>query len=102
MLQLLKPKIRPDSAITQIEAGGLSVVMKLEESSEPKKNAFDLGSGLDRGGVEAVGVARGAQVPHIRERGQRQQREHGRTNPALLGRLLAAMAQRAHRKLGQM
>ena len=42
MLQLLKPKIRPDSAITQIEAGGLSVVMKLEESSEPKKKAFQL------------------------------------------------------------
>ena len=42
MLTLLKPKIRPESAITQSEAGGLSTVMKLEESSEPKKNAFQL------------------------------------------------------------
>ena len=42
MLQLLKPKIRPDSAITHSDAGGLSTVMKLEESSEPKKNAFQL------------------------------------------------------------
>ncbi len=42
MLQLLKPKIRPDSAITQIDAGVLSVVMNEEESSDPKKNAFQL------------------------------------------------------------
>src|ERR1700761_3203840 len=42
MLQLLKPKIRPDSAITHSEAGGLSTVMKFEESSEPKKKAFQL------------------------------------------------------------
>jgi len=42
MLQLLKPKIRPDNAITQKAAGGLSTVMKLDESSEPKKNAFQL------------------------------------------------------------
>ena len=42
MLRLPKPKIRPDSAITHIDAGGLSTVMKLEESSEPKKNAFQL------------------------------------------------------------
>ena len=64
MLQLLKPKIRPDSAITQSEAGGLSVVMKLEESSEPKKNAFQLWvAACDRGGVEAVRVARRARGP---------------------------------------
>ncbi len=42
MLQLLKPKMRPLSAITHSDAGGLSTVMKLEESSEPKKNAFQL------------------------------------------------------------
>ena len=42
MLQLLNPKIRPDIAITQRDAGGLSTVMKFEESSEPKKNAFQL------------------------------------------------------------
>ena len=42
MLQLEKPKTRPESAITQSEAGGLSTVMKHEESSEPKKNAFQL------------------------------------------------------------
>jgi hypothetical protein len=38
----LKPKIRADSSITQSEAGVLSTVMKLEESNEPKKNAFQL------------------------------------------------------------
>ena len=42
MLALLKPKIRPDSAITHSDAGGLSTVMKLDESSEPKNNAFQL------------------------------------------------------------
>ena len=42
MLQLLKPKIRPDSDITHSEAGGLSTVMKFEASSEPKKSAFQL------------------------------------------------------------
>ena len=42
MLQLLKPKIRPDSSITQSEAGVLSTVMKFDESNEPKKNAFQL------------------------------------------------------------
>jgi len=42
MLMLLNPKIRPESAITQTDAGGLSTVMKLDESSEPKKNAFQL------------------------------------------------------------
>jgi hypothetical protein len=40
MLALLKPKIRPESAITHSDAGGLATVMKLDESSEPKKNAF--------------------------------------------------------------
>ena len=42
MLALLKPKIRPDSAITQIDAGGLSTVMKFDESNEPKNSAFQL------------------------------------------------------------
>ena len=42
MLQLLNPKIRPDSPITHSDAGGLSTVMKLDESREPKKKAFQL------------------------------------------------------------
>ena len=42
MLQELTPKIRPDSSITHSEAGVLSTVMKLAESNEPKKNAFQL------------------------------------------------------------
>ena len=42
MLQLLKPKIRPERPITQVEAGGLSTVMKLEESKAPKNQAFQL------------------------------------------------------------
>ena len=42
MLQLEKPKIRPESSITHRAAGGLSTVMKEPGSSEPKKNAFQL------------------------------------------------------------
>ena len=42
MLQLPKPKMRPDNSISQSEAGGLSTVMKLDESREPKKKAFQL------------------------------------------------------------
>ena len=42
MLHALTPKTRADSSITHSEAGGLSTVMKLEESNEPKKNAFQL------------------------------------------------------------
>ena len=42
MLALEKPNTRPESAITQSEAGGLSTVMKFDESIEPKKKAFQL------------------------------------------------------------
>ncbi len=42
MLHELKPKRRPDSSITHSEAGVLSTVMKLPESSEPNRNAFQL------------------------------------------------------------
>jgi hypothetical protein len=42
MLRLLKPKIRPETSITHSEAGGLSTVMKLDESIEPKNIAFQL------------------------------------------------------------
>ena len=42
MLHELKPKIRPDSACSHNAAGGLSTVMKLPGSIEPKKNAFQL------------------------------------------------------------
>ncbi len=42
MLQLETPKSRDDSSITQSEAGGLSTVMKFEESNEPNRNAFQL------------------------------------------------------------
>src|SRR5262249_18283061 len=36
----LKPNSRPDSSSTHSDAGVLSTVMKLDESNEPKKNAF--------------------------------------------------------------
>jgi hypothetical protein len=42
MLQLVKPKIRPESSITHNDAGGLSTVIVLPQSDEPKKNAFQL------------------------------------------------------------
>ena len=42
MLALENPKTLPDRAITHSDAGGLSTVMKFDESSEPKKNAFQL------------------------------------------------------------
>jgi hypothetical protein len=42
MLQLLKPNSRPESSMIHSEPGDLSTVMKLDESMEPKKNAFQL------------------------------------------------------------
>jgi len=36
----LTPNSRIDTSITQIEAGGLSTVMKFDVSSEPNRNAF--------------------------------------------------------------
>ncbi len=42
MLHEFTPKTRADSSMTQSAAGDLSTVMKLEESKEPKKNAFQL------------------------------------------------------------
>ena len=42
MLHELTPKMRAERSITHSEAGGLSTVMKLDESNEPKKNAFQL------------------------------------------------------------
>ena len=42
MLQELSPNIRAERSMTHSEAGGLSTVMKLEESDEPKKKAFQL------------------------------------------------------------
>ena len=42
MLQELTPKMRAEISITHNAAGGLSTVMKLDESNEPKKKAFQL------------------------------------------------------------
>ena len=42
MLHELSPKIRTDKAINHSEAGGLSTVIALPASSEPKKKAFQL------------------------------------------------------------
>ena len=42
MLQEFKPKTRPDSSIGHSDTGGLSTVMKLLESREPNRNAFQL------------------------------------------------------------
>ena len=42
MLHELTPKSRAEISITQSDAGGLSTVMKFDESNEPKKNAFQL------------------------------------------------------------
>ncbi len=42
MLHELTPKIRAESSMTHSAAGGLSTVMKLAASEEPKKNAFQL------------------------------------------------------------
>ncbi len=41
-LHEFRPKTRADSSMTQSAAGGLSTVMKFDESKEPKKNAFQL------------------------------------------------------------
>ncbi len=42
MLQALTPKRRAESSITHNDAGGLSTVMKLDASEDPKKKAFQL------------------------------------------------------------
>ena len=42
MLHEEKPKIRAEAAITHSEAGGLSTVITLPASSEPKKKASQL------------------------------------------------------------
>jgi hypothetical protein len=41
-LQELTPNSRADRPMTHSEAGGLSTVMKLAASEDPKKNAFQL------------------------------------------------------------
>jgi len=46
MAHELKPKMRTDSACSHRAAGGLSTVMKLPESMEPKKKAFQLNEAL--------------------------------------------------------
>jgi len=38
----LKPNRRPDSSIVHSDAGVLSTLMKLPESTEPNRNAFQL------------------------------------------------------------
>ena len=42
MLQALTPNSRAEISMTQSDAGGLSTVMKLEASEDPKKNALQL------------------------------------------------------------
>jgi len=42
MLHELTPNTRAESSISHSDAGGLSTVMKLALSKEPKKNAFQL------------------------------------------------------------
>ena len=42
MLHEFKPKIRAEISIGQRKAGGLSTVMKFDESDEPKNMAFQL------------------------------------------------------------
>ena len=42
MLRLEKPNARAERPMSQIDSGGLSTVMKLPGSSEPKNHAFQL------------------------------------------------------------
>ena len=42
MANELKPSVRTESAINQMDAGGLSTVMALLASSDPHKNASQL------------------------------------------------------------
>jgi hypothetical protein len=42
MLQLEKPKMRPEISMIHSEAGGLSTVMKFDESIDPNSIAFQL------------------------------------------------------------
>ena len=42
MLHVFTPKIRAEMSITHRKAGDLSTVMKLDASSDPNRNAFQL------------------------------------------------------------
>ncbi len=42
MLHALTPKMRAERSMGHRKAAGLSTVMKLEESKEPNRNAFQL------------------------------------------------------------
>ena len=42
MLQEFSPKIRAEISMGHKNAGGLSTVMKFDESEDPKKKAFQL------------------------------------------------------------
>ena len=82
MLHELRPKIRAESSITHSEAGGLSTVMKLAASDDPKKNAFQLlGAGLHGRRVEGIGPSRRAQAPHVEHGGGGQKGEQGGPHP---------------------
>ena len=69
MLHEFRPKMRAEISIGHRKAGGLSTVMKFDESDEPKKKAFQLlVPGLDGGRVEGVGPAAGTEVPQVEDR----------------------------------
>ena len=82
MLQELTPKIRAETSITHSEAGGLSTVMKLDESNEPKKNAFQLWvARLHRGAVVGVRPPVRGQADQVEQRASGQQGEQRGTHP---------------------
>ena len=66
--------MRTDRSITHSDAGGLSTVMKFDESSEPNRNAVQLLLPACAGSrVELVGPARLGQADQVEQRGADQQ-----------------------------
>ena len=71
MLHELRPNSRTDRPISMIASGGLSTVMKLAASTEPKNQADQLWErGQGSGRVVRVRVAADRQVPEVEDRRQ--------------------------------
>ena len=81
-LHELRPKSRTERPMTIVESGGLSTVMKLAASNEPKNQADQLcDAGQRRGRVVGVGVAADGQVPDVQDGRQGQDAKERGADP---------------------
>ena len=97
----VRPKLRAEISIGHEKAGGLSIVMKLDKSEEPKKNAFQLWCPPGPRPIEGVGPSAGAEVPQIEDgRGHEQREEGGAHQGASLSLPRTKRATRPRRGVG--